>query len=81
MVSPMTTRVIFPDSYDETRATPYPMVMRSGRSEVAWIRGPIVITLRQNIAREGMVMALRDLEYHNKNDCIIVDLCSTRTRG
>ena len=31
--------------------------------------------LEKDIANEGMVMALRDLDYHNTNDCIIVDLC------
>ena len=35
----------------------------------------IITRSTEDIAREGMVMALRDLEYHNKNDCIIVDLC------
>lgn len=77
MVAPMTTRVIFPDSYDETRATPYPMVICVPGDPGYGVdyEDGYYHASTEDIAREGMVMALRDLEYHNKNDCIIVDLC------
>ena len=77
MVAPMTTRVIFPDSYDETRAKPYPMVICVPGDPGYGVdyEDGYYHANKEDIAREGMVMALRDLEYHNMNDCIIVDLC------
>lgn len=77
MVAPITTRVIFPDSYDEKRTKPYPMVICIPGDPgygVDYMDG-YYHALEKDIANEGMVMALRDLDYHNTNDCIIVDLC------
>ena len=69
--------MIFPDSYDEKEDETIPdgrFIRLIPVTGVDYMDG-YYHALEKDIANEGMVMALRDLDYHNTNDCIIVDLC------
>ena len=80
LVKPISRRVLFPDTYDEKREKPYPMVIcvpgqpGYGLDEL-FGEDDFYGLASEYLEYEGMVSALKELDYHNENDCMICDLC------